>query len=93
LHATDVAAHPTGGVHSPPRAEREQDERQTEPEATNGLLLGGVFELVVEQLLGESCVAAGGGVGQVEDQRQVKWVRPRRKRLVQDPVNCGCGRW
>jgi hypothetical protein len=78
---------------APPRAEREQDERQTEPEATNGLLLGGVFELVVEQLLGESCVAAGGGVGQVEDQRQVKWVRPRRKRLVQDPVNCGCGRW
>jgi hypothetical protein len=59
--------------------------------ATNGLLLGEVFELIVEQLLGESCAAAGGGVGQVEDQRQVKWVRPRRKRLVQDPVNCGCG--
>src|SRR6266511_2645518 len=50
------------------------------------LPLGGLLELVVEQVLGDGRVPACGGVRQVEDQGQVQRVRSGGQRLVQNAV-------
>jgi hypothetical protein len=40
----------------------------------------------VKELLGDAGVSACGGVGQVEHQRLVQWIRPDREGFVQDPI-------
>jgi hypothetical protein len=51
------------------------------------LPLGGLLELLVEQVLGDGRVPACGGVREVEDQGQVQWVRSGGQRLVQEAVS------
>jgi hypothetical protein len=48
--------------------------------------LGCLIELVGEQVLGDGGVSGGGAVGDSEDQRQVKRVRPSGETFVEDAV-------
>src|SRR5674536_68330 len=58
----------------------------SEPGGDGWLRLGGVVELVVEQVLGDSRVSVCGAVRQVEDHGQVQRVWPDGQGLVKDPV-------
>ena len=58
----------------------------SEPGGDGWLRLGGVVELVVEQVLGDGRVSVCGGVRQVEDHGQVQRVWPDGQGLVKDPV-------
>ena len=49
-------------------------------------LPGALFDLIVEEVLGDGRVSAGGGVGQVEDQGQVQGAGPGGQRFVEHPV-------
>src|SRR6266702_889236 len=59
---------------------------QGELRLSRWLPLGGLLELVVEQVLGDGRVPACGGVRQVEDQGQVQRVRSGGQRVVQNAV-------
>ena len=58
----------------------------SEPGGDGWLRLGGVVELVVEQVLGDGRVSVCDGMRQVEHHGQVQRVWPDGQGLVKDPV-------